>query len=104
MKTNYKFIGLLVLAIALGIIISWIDSRPNWDDTGITAAMIVLVSGIISMIYPSRPLVWGMAVSAWIPINGIIKTGNISLLFILLFGLGGAFIGSFIHKLIFKKN
>ncbi len=104
MKTNYKFIGLLVLAIVLGVIIAWIDSGPNWDDSGITAAMIVLVSGVISIIYPSRPLIWGLAVSAWIPIYGIIKTGNFSLLFILLFGLGGAFLGSFIHKLIFKKN
>ena len=104
MKANYKFIVFLVLAIVLGLIIAWIDSGPNWDDSGITAALIVFVSGIISMFYPSRPLVWGFAVSAWIPIYGIIKTGNFSLLFILLFGLGGAFLGSFIHKLIFKKN
>jgi hypothetical protein len=35
MKTP-AILGLLVLALSLGTVIGWIDSRPGWDDTGIT--------------------------------------------------------------------
>ena len=28
---------LLPIAIGLGLLIAYVDSRPNWDDTGLTA-------------------------------------------------------------------
>lgn len=104
MKLNHKFIGLFTLAILLGLLIAWIDNSPNWDDTGITALLIALVAGLISFFYPSRPIIWAVAVSCWIPVIGIIKSGNFSLLLILIFGFIGAYLGLFIHKLIFKRN
>jgi uncharacterized membrane protein len=28
------------LAVAAGLVIAWVDTRPNWDDTGVTAALL----------------------------------------------------------------
>lgn len=102
MKTNSKFIVLLIITVILGVLIAWVDSRPNWDNTGITAGMIIIVSGVISFFYPSRPIIWALAVSGWIPIYGIIKSADFSMLLVLLFGFIGAFIGSFTYKIIHK--
>ncbi len=37
-----RFALLLVVALIAGSTIGWIDSRPDWDDTGITAAMVFI--------------------------------------------------------------
>jgi hypothetical protein len=99
MKINIKFILTLLVSTLLGLTIYWIDSQPNWNDTGITATLIVLTSVIISYFYKSRPWLWGIIISLWIPLFGIMKSGDYMMLFILLFGLIGSFGGYFIHKL-----
>jgi hypothetical protein len=104
MKVNYKFIVILCVAVISGLLIAWIDSRPNWDDTGITAAMIVFVSALISFIYPRRPYIWALAVSCWIPLFAIVKSMDFSMLLIILFGFIGAYGGLYIYNLIFNKN
>src|SRR6185503_3469261 len=37
---------LFALAVLMGILIAFVDSRPTWDDTGITAGMMLLSSGL----------------------------------------------------------
>jgi uncharacterized membrane protein len=98
MRKDSKFWILLGLSIGLGLLIAWIDSRPTWDDTGVTAAMILVVAAIIGYIYPKQPVIWALTVSAWIPMWGIIHTNNYTSLLALLFGFVGAFLGYFISK------
>ncbi len=31
-----NFPVLLFIAVLIGMTIGWVDSRPNWDDTGVT--------------------------------------------------------------------
>lgn len=99
MKPTLKFTVTLIIAILCGLIIAWIDSRPNWDDAGIIATLIVIIAGLISYFYKTKPIVWGLAVSCWIPVFGIIKSSDYSLLIIIIFGIIGAFLGFFISKL-----
>ena len=33
-------------ALAAGLAIAWVDSRPTWDDTGISAAALFVASGV----------------------------------------------------------
>ncbi|HEX5010243.1 MAG TPA: hypothetical protein VFY71_07565 [Planctomycetota bacterium] len=33
-------------ALAAGLAIAWVDSRPTWDDTGISAAALFVASGL----------------------------------------------------------
>jgi hypothetical protein len=37
-------------ALAAGLAIAWMDSRPTWDDTGITAAALFVASGLAALL------------------------------------------------------
>ncbi len=62
--------AVLAIALAVGGLIGYIDSRPNWDDTGVTAAAIFVVCGTLGAAGPSRPWLWALAVGMWIPVLG----------------------------------
>ena len=49
---------LLMFAVGCGSVIAYIDSRPNWDDTGITAMAILLTSGAFAFAAPIRWWLW----------------------------------------------
>ena len=41
-------IGTLALAIGCGI--AWVDTRPNWDDAGVTAGALLLGGGLAAVL------------------------------------------------------
>ena len=51
---------LLCLGAVAGVAIGYMDSRPTWDDTGITAAAIFIVCGILGAVSPGRAWVWAL--------------------------------------------
>jgi hypothetical protein len=67
---------LAVIALAVGIAIAWVDSRPTWDDTGITAVSLLGAAAIITALSGRRPLVWALLVGAWTPLLEIPASGN----------------------------
>lgn len=85
---------MLALSVSCGLVIAWIDSRPGWDDTGITAGMIVLTAALFGFLHPERPWIWALTVCGWIPLFSIIKTGDFKMLLVLLFGFAGAYLGA----------
>jgi hypothetical protein len=62
-------IALLLLAILLGLAIAWIDSRPHWDDAGITAGLLLLSAGLLGLIGPRRPWLWALGIGVWVPLH-----------------------------------
>lgn len=44
-------------ALSAGLAIAWLDSRPGWDDTGVTVAALVAASGLAAL---ARVPVWGV--------------------------------------------
>lgn len=62
---------LLAVSLAIGAGIGYVDSRPTWDDTGITVAAILISGGILGALGPSRPWLWALVVGSWIPLLGI---------------------------------
>jgi hypothetical protein len=44
-----------VLAVLTGIAIAWIDTRPGWDDTGVTVGLVFLFSALWGALAPKRP-------------------------------------------------
>ena len=89
----------LPLAIVCGLAINWIDSRPDWDDTGVTAGLLMVTAGVFSFLAPHRVWLIALAVGIWIPLHGIVTTGNFSILLVLLFPLAGAYAALGIRKL-----
>lgn len=68
--------GLLVLATLTGLAITWLDSRAGWDDTGVTAGLILLASAAFTAIRPATPWLWALSVGGWIPLLGIVSSEN----------------------------
>jgi len=99
MKTKNKFGAVLIIAIIFGLLIGWIDSSPNWDDTGITAAAIFIIAASFGFIIPKRAWVWALAVSIWVPLFNIILHHNFTAFLALIISFIGAYLGSFFRKI-----
>jgi uncharacterized membrane protein (DUF441 family) len=84
---------LLVAAIAFGILIGYMDSRPSFDDTGITAGVILLTTAVLGAVAPARPWVWALAVGVWVPLFEIYAASNYGSLLALAFAFAGAYAG-----------
>jgi hypothetical protein len=84
---------LLAVAVISGFFITYVDSRPNWDDTGITAGAILLVCGLIALLGYQRPWLLALAVGVWIPFYGILVMHNFGSLIALIIAFIGAYAG-----------
>lgn len=89
---------LLAVALVMGGLITYVDSRPTWDDTGVTAAAVLVVCGALGFVGPKRPWLWALAVGLWIPLLGIVGTHNCGSLLALLIAVAGAYGGMAIRN------
>lgn len=85
---------LLALAVLTGLFIAYVDSRPTWDDTGITAGAILLSSGLLTLLGYRRPWLIALAIGLWLPIYEIYLAQNFSLPNLIFFPLVILFIAS----------
>jgi hypothetical protein len=93
---------LLAAALAVGAAIAYVDSRPTWDDTGVTAGTLLLSAAALS--YFARRSAWliAMAVGIWIPTLALIRRPAWPSLFMFLVPLvplTGALIGQGLRRL-----
>ncbi|HEX9018803.1 MAG TPA: hypothetical protein VF806_06435 [Anaerolineaceae bacterium] len=94
---------LLALALAAGALIAYVDSRPTWDDTGITVFALLAVAGIVGLLAQRRPWLFGLAIGLWLPLWEVLKTHKDFLIFItLLFPLAGVYAGWGLRQVIRK--
>jgi hypothetical protein len=94
---------LLVAATVAGVAIAYLDSRPRWDDAGITAGAMMLVAGALGLLGPQRPWLWALAVGLWIPTYAFVRTpalGTGAMLVILVFPFVGAYLGRVTRSLL----
>jgi hypothetical protein len=89
---------LIALAVAVGLVIAWIDTRPGWDDTGVTAGLLLAASAIFAALRPRAPWLWAIAVGVWIPLVGILGTHNYGSLLALAIAFLGAYGGAMVRK------
>ena len=89
------------LAIAAGLAIAYVDSRPHWDDTGITVFSMVIAAGICGLVAPRKPWLWAIGVGIWIPAHTMARTlapGSVVMLVLLAFPLAGAYAGALVRR------
>ena len=91
---------LVILAVLAGLAIAWVDSRPGWDDTGITAGLVLVASAAFAALRPATPWLWALAVGAWIPVIGVLTTHNYGALLALAIAFLGAYACAMIRKTI----
>ena len=100
-------LSLLALAVGLGLLIAWVDSRPTWDDAGITAGAIFLTAALCSALRPSLAWLWALAVGIWVPLWGIIghhNYGSLLALFAASLGAGAGALGRVLFRPPLKKG
>jgi hypothetical protein len=91
---------LLPIALGLGLVIAYVDSRPKWDDTGITALALFASCCLWGVLGPDRPWLWALAIGSWIPVLGIASTRNYGSLLALIFAFAGAYLGRALGKML----
>ncbi len=82
---------LAVAALAIGLSIGYVDSRPTWDDTGITVGLILLASAVTAGLSGRRPWLWAVLIGVWVPafeLSG--SAGAASLVALLVAAIGSA--------------
>ena len=84
---------LLAAAVAAGVAIGYVGSRPSWDDTGITAGLLILAAGAAAAISGRWPWLWAILVGGGTPLLEIPTGGSPASLAALLFAAVGAFAG-----------
>jgi hypothetical protein len=85
---------LLLAGALMGGLIAFVDSRPTWDDTGVTVLALLVTAGLLGLISPGRPWKWALAVGMWLPLVEMILTHQAALLFVLIVPLIGAYAGA----------
>jgi hypothetical protein len=93
----------IIVAVLVGLAIAYMDSRPRFDDAGITAGLMLISAGLLGLIAPQRPWLWALAIGIWIPAHAIARhhtLGSLAMLIVLLFPLAGAYAGMAMRRLL----
>jgi hypothetical protein len=94
-KSTLKLLLLALLACAIGSGIGYIDSRPGWDDTGITAGMLLLSGLVFGAAMPRWAWLTGLALGAPVFIMNLTLHGNYGSALAIFIALLGAGLGAF---------
>ena len=89
---------LAVIAVAFGFVVAGIDSRPGWDDTGVTAGLLVIGAAIAAGLDGRRPWLWTLLVGAPLAIIEVPATGSAAALVGLVFAGVGASFGLLVRR------
>jgi hypothetical protein len=66
----------LALALISGIAIGYVDSRPRWDDTGMSALFIFAATVALGCWRPRLAWCWALAVGGFVPLIEISGDGD----------------------------
>lgn len=96
---EFRSLPLLLLALGVGIGIAWVDTRPTWDDTGITATVVFGSTLLFGAALPRRAWVGAIAVGIWIPVFNVVLQGNVGAVASLVIAFAGAYAGVLLRKM-----
>ncbi len=95
---------LLAVAIFTGLFVAYVDSRPTWDDTGITVGAILLTSGLLTLLGHRKPWLIALAIGLWMPLYETYLSHSFRLpgvillpVFVLFVSFAGAYAGWAVH-------
>jgi hypothetical protein len=83
------------VTLCAGIAVAWIDTRPGWDDTGVTACAVLIAAaaGAFARVPP-----WLSAALAAGPILAVELRGGTGVLLAIPFALVGAYGAAFVRR------
>lgn len=82
---------LAIAAVLVGLAVGYVDSRPTWDEVGVTVSLLLLASAMAAGLSGRRPWLWAVLVGAGVPLFEIPgRGGPASLVALLVSGIGAA--------------
>jgi hypothetical protein len=87
--------------LCAGLAVAWMDTRPGWDDTGITVGLVVLIaaSGALGGLW-----VWLSAALAVVPILALELPTGTGVLLAVPVAMCGAIVGSLVRRLAIRHR
>jgi hypothetical protein len=85
----------IITSVLAGFLIGRLDSGAGWDDTGVTAALLVVAAGIASFIAGQRPWLFAVTTGMFVPLFELPGLAGGGALAAFLFSSIGAFVGWF---------
>lgn len=86
-----------VLAFIMGSVIAWVDTRPGWDDTGVTAFALLAVAGVAAL---SGVRFWLAAGLTSLPLVAVeVRSAGWGLAAAPVFSVAGALGGALLRRL-----
>jgi hypothetical protein len=92
-RPTSRTIILIAIAAVVGLAIAYVDSRPTWNDTGVTAGALLVAAFLISAAAGRWPWLWALLVGGWIPLAAITAGRDPSAALALAFAIIGAYAG-----------
>jgi hypothetical protein len=91
-----------VTTLLAGMGMAWVGTRPHWDDTGVTAAALVLVSAVSALVGVRPWIAAGLSVGPLLAAE--LRSGNVGLLLAAVFALAGAYGASTFRHLALRRG
>jgi hypothetical protein len=85
----------VALSLGAGLSIAWVDTRPGWDDTGVTAGLLALAAAVGAL---ARVPPWLAAALAAGPVLIAELPRGTGVLLAIPVGLAGAYVGEFVRR------
>jgi len=67
-----------IVALAVGLLLGWLDTRPHWNDSGVSASALIITALFCGYLTRKRPWLVALAVGLWIPLFNVIIARNYS--------------------------
>ena len=90
---------LACIAVVVGLAIAYVDSRPTWDDSGVTAGALLISAFAIAFAARRRPWLWALLVGGWVPAIEFGIGGHPASFIALVFAFVGAYAGNGVSRL-----
>jgi hypothetical protein len=103
-RPRLRFGALVTIAVGLGLAIALIDSGPGWDDTGVTAVMLVGASALVAGTDGRRPSLWALLVGLPLPLIEVPASATTTPVVALAFTAIGAILGVLIRRAVRGPN
>ena len=98
MFSKILFWIILILSLAAGFMLGWIDTRPKWDDTGIMVLAIFFISVFFGLVEPKRFWLWAIAIGGWIPLMNFYLYQSYDSIVAIVIATAGSYSGVIIRK------
>ena len=99
-KASIKFPVTLLFACIAGIVTGIIDTSKNWDDTAITAGLILITAFLSGLNMPKFAWLWALIIGGIVFIFNSIVNGNYGSAIAIIFAFTGAYAAVLINYLI----